>query len=230
MEKSSRWSKFDETSTILFKLLLRIVILVFAIFLILVIVNGVRKNVPIVQTFEVPKSWEDAGLNGNTVAQLIVDKVAEIKEEVGSQKEDSTFVNNQESTDLEVNVMGVGLSLNSLSYYIKNLLNIPSPVIGGEIVEIDSTITLTMRMSGYPTKTEIVNFKGKKRLDAINGIFEKGGLTILENTDPYRVAVYYYKNDKYDESLNVIKSIISRNQRDVEWGLFGLGQFINAAR
>ena len=215
--KESLWKKLDDRSSAIFRLLMRIGILILVTFLILVLVNGVRKKTPTVQPFEVPESWEQAGLNGQTVARRIVDKVKEIKDIVASQKSDSTFLESGSDTDLEVNVMGVGVSLNAFSYYLKSLLNISSPIISGEIVEIDSTIILTMRMTGYPTIRQVIHYPGKSRLSAIDETLEEGGKIILSQTDPYRIAVYHYRNQNYDESLRVIKEMIQRNEKDVQW-------------
>ena len=228
--KESFWKKVDERSTSIFRVLMRVGILGLAAFLTLVLINGVRNKTPTVQPFEVPQSWIEAGLNGETVARRIVDKVGEIKEFVSSAKADSTLLDSDSGADLEVNVMGVGLSLNAFGYYIKDLLNIPSPMISGEIIEIDSTIVLTMRMTDYPSIKHTITYSGRTRLEAIEETLEEGGRIILQQTDPYRVAVYHYRNERFDESLDIIREIIQKNEKDVQWAYLAWANFIGRSR
>lgn len=211
------WQRIDETSTAIFRILMRLGILILALFLIMVLLNGVKKQTPTVQPFEVPESWEQVGLNGQTVARRVVDQVEEIKNMVNSAKSDSTFLESGSGTDLEVNVMGVGLSLNAFSYYLKSLLKLPNPTISGEIIDVDSTIILTMRMTDYPTLKHSIDYRGKSKLTAIEETLEAGGKIILEQTDPYRIAVYHYHKKNYEQSLDIIRAMIQRNDRDIQW-------------
>ena len=216
-KKQTFWRQLDKKTKIASRLALRFALLVGVLFIIYALISGFLRKDPIIQPFEVPQTWEAAGLDGGIVAKYVVDKLNFIKATVNSQKADSTFITNTEKIDLNVNVMGVGLSLNSLSYYFQNMFGRNPETISGEILEVGNKIKMTLRMTGYPNQEYSIDISANNRLEAMDETILSAAQGILTNTDPYRVAVYQYKTGNLEKSLQIVKTMINRGDRDLEW-------------
>jgi len=103
----------------------------------------------VIEPFSVPKHLEESGYDGSVLARKIQDQMLLLKEEAGSMKEDSLVFAGNDSPDLNLSVMSLGLSLNSLTYHLKNLLGRKNYFIKGDVTYLDSIYALTLRMTEW---------------------------------------------------------------------------------
>ena len=202
--------------------------LVLVLFLILLISQIFKKQGYVIEPFSVPESFEKNGFNGAVIAGKIQDEVLAIKGIARSIKADSTKLIGNDDLEFDLSVMGVGVSLNSMVYHIRRIFGRKNEVIQGEITQIDSTFSLTLRMTGFPAKTqEVIIVDGHKK-EAIEELLRKGGELILSNQDPYRVAIYCYRKQRYDEAVNLVRQIIRERPQEVHWAYLAWGSILEA--
>jgi len=103
----------------------------------------------VIEPFNVPKHLEESGYDGSVLARKIQDEMLLLKEEAGSIKEDSLILSGSDSSDLDLSVLSVGFSLNSVSHHLKNLLGRKNYFIRGDVTYLDSSYALTLRMTDY---------------------------------------------------------------------------------
>ncbi len=180
----------------------------------------------VIEPFNVPRHLEESGYDGSVLARKIQDQMLLLKEEAGSMKEDSLVFAGNESPDLNLSVMSVGLSLNSLTYHLKNLLGRKNYFIKGDITYLDSIYSLTLRMTDFEPIEHQVSLMGKSHGEAIEQLFRESGESILMNTDPYRLAVIYYKKEEYEKGLNAVKKILEDRTNEAHWAYIAWGSIV----
>ena len=189
------------------------------IFLILVVVRGFKEEGYSVKPFQVPKKYEDAGYNGQVVAFMIQDEVAALKTKANSQRRDSLAqgLNVDLRQDLNLEVMGVGLSATSMIYHLRELMGKENFSISGNITDLDDVITLNIRMTNYaPAEFKVPYELGKDR-EAFEEVIKKAGLYLLRNTDPYRLSIVYRIEGENEKSYEVIRHMIKNRPQDKKW-------------
>ena len=176
-----------------------------------------------IESFNVCKSLEQQGFDGVVIARQLQDEYQVIKKAAASVKVDSIKMSGgEEDPELNVAVLGVGFSLKSISYHLRELVGRQNNLIRGEITRADSTLGLTLRMTGIEPETFIEKLSGGER-QAIGHLLERAAEKILENTDPYRLAIYYNKQKQYDDALRVVRKMLIERPKERHWALFAWG-------
>lgn len=148
-----------------------------------------------------------------------------MKAAIASTKEDEYAFEADLEPDLEVGVMGFGLSLNTVTYHLKSLLGRKNKVITGELTDLNNKMELTIRMSGYATENHSIEYE-ENADEALDYLLEESAKTILKNTDPYRLAVYHYQKKEYQKSLQIIVALLHKKE-DTEWAYLVWGNLCN---
>lgn len=200
-------------STFVFRLAILALFLVLAI----VIVRGLNSDGYSVQAFQVPKELNDAGYNGQVVALLIQDQVKNLKVLANSVREDSLNLNVNLRPDLNLDVMGVGLSTSSMIFHLKELLGRENYTIGGNITDMDYELKLNIRMSGYESLSIMEAYEEDGRQEALTELIDQAALYVLKNTDPYRLAVVHYRRDEIEKSEDLVRYMIVDRPNDRKW-------------
>ena len=71
-----------------------------------------------------------------------------------------------------------------------------------------------------------VSLTDKSHGEAIEQLFRQGGESILMNTDPYRLAVIYYKKEDYDKGLKAVNKILKDRQNEAHWAYIAWGSIV----
>ena len=221
----SRLKKIENQITSLFTIFSRLFLLVIALTAAYLIYKSLRNDSYVIQPFQVPTQLEASGYNGAVFARKLQDRVAEVKTNIGSTKTDSIQFQANEKPDLKVDVVGFGLSLNSLTYHLKSLLGREINMIAGELTDMNGQLSLTMRMTGYESKTIQKNYLGAQH-KTLDSLLEEGAKYIIKNTDPYRIAVYHYNHKEYSKSLQIIHQMIKKEQ-ELPWAYLAWGNLLN---
>ncbi len=186
-------------------------------FLLVVIYRGLNEDGYKMQPLQVPLELEKAGYNGQVLTVMIQDRVEELKTIANSRRVDSLELNVDLRPDLNLDVMGVGLSASSMTYYLRELLGRTNNVIGGSLTDLEGVMTLNMRMTGYRSSTIDVPYDIDESRIGIRDIIDEGAKYILSNTDPYRLAICLDRLGDTDKAEEWIRYIIKNRPQDRKW-------------
>lgn len=209
----------------IFTILSRLFIAFLVVAVFIMIFKGLNNDAYLIQAFQVPGDFENKGYNGVVLSRKVQDRVVKIKKNIASSKEDEFAFEAELEPDLEVGVMGFGLSLNTVTYHLKSLLGRKNKIITGELTDLNNKMELTIRMSGYPTEHHVKTYE-KNANEALDYLLEEAAKTILKNTDPYRLAVYHYHRKEYEKSLQTITGLLEKG-KDTEWAYLAWGNLLN---
>ncbi|MEL6923042.1 MAG: tetratricopeptide repeat protein [Bacteroidota bacterium] len=222
---TSNTTRLERWSSTFFHLFIRSAIVLALITLLYLVYRGYQDDRYLIQDFHVPVAFEESGVDGTVLSRKIQDEVRRLKEEIFVAKKDTVELEATDAPDLQVDVMGVGLSVNSITYHVKNLFGKKSNIITGELVEMQDQLELTMRMTGYKPKVHRVPC-GQNKLGAFDSLLTLAALGLLEITDPYRTIVYYIDNKKHQQALQWVNWMVSQ-PTDREWGYVAWGQLLS---
>ncbi len=190
------------------------------LFLIIVIWKGLHQEGYVFQSIQVPKIYSESGLTGIVLSSRLADKVGAMKGSWSSTRTDSLDIQIDNKPDLNIDVMGVGLSSANLTYHIREILGIKSKFITGELIDIDNQLSFTIRMSDGFKETFIVAYRQGGVLRAVDEVVKSAAQMILHKTDAYRLAVYHYYNKEYDEAEQLIRELIRDEPGDRKWAYY----------
>lgn len=223
-----RFKKIVKSIELIVTLVLKLGTLLLVGLLLMFFVRLFQQQGYTLEPFSVPDSLQKSGLNGTIIARQVQDEVVKIKETAHSIKEDSLKLIGNNQPEIDLSVMGVGLSLRTISYHLRDILGYKNQLIQGEIVRIDQQFNLTMRMTDYPPLYYSEDFEEDKEYEAIQRLLRRGGEAILTNTDPYRLAICFFREKKYDESVELIRHIIKERPEEVHWAYIAWGNVLEA--
>ncbi len=219
--------KTDASLTAVTGIILRILALVLLVFSLLVIWRLLANKGYVLEPFSVPqKVAEESGLTGTVVAARFFDALNALKEEAASVKTDSLHVGSDDVTNLNLSLMGVDISLNSIAYQLGRVLGKEEKRITGEVVRSGDLLTLNFRMSRFQT----VHFREKiiegNVESATQRMLEKAAESVLKNTDPYRMAIVYYRRKNFDPAIELVRRIIKDRPYERTWAYHAWGNIL----
>lgn len=176
-----------------------------------------------IQPFSVPKPLAEAGYEGSVVAQRILDEVNSLKAIASSVKDDSLSLSAESKPDIDLSVLGIGLSSKSVFYYLGQLLGKRERVLSGELIQLDNRIELTLRFSDAPTIQVTNEDSLAKPTQRIQTLFRDAAEEVLRWSDPYRLAVYLYRTQRYEEAIQVVRQMLKERPREAQWAYLAWG-------
>jgi hypothetical protein len=196
------------------------------------LIKGLQNETYAIETFQVPEIFEQSGYTGVVLAKKLVDELNEVENFISSSKEGplNNIQSNVGEPDLNVEVMGIGLTLNTVTYYLRDLLGRQNRSISGEITDIDQSLSLTLRITGAAPFHASYSYSESDRAVGIQYLLHEASKQIILHLDPYRIAVYHYKKNDEKNSLEVIGEILKNPAGGCRLGLYGLGQLAQPAR
>jgi tetratricopeptide (TPR) repeat protein len=216
-------SKHDTWLGSLVSVILRIGTLFLIIMTVLLVFRIFKEEGYSIEAFLVPEYLSKNGFDGNVMARQLQDEYALVKNEIQSIKTESfQSINGGEQPEINISVMGFGISLRSIAFQLRELLGRKNNVIRCEITQADSVLAVTMRMTNYAPVTFISPQKTGER--AIFAYFNrKISEQILKNSDPYRLSVYFQNKGKYNEGIEIAKKMLIENPEERHWAKLALG-------
>lgn len=183
-----------------------------------------------IQQFNVPKNLTEQGFDEVVVARKLEDHYLLIKNEAVSIKEDSIqAVGDEQQPELNVDVLGVGFSLRSIGFYLRDLLGRKNNIIKGEITSADDTLILTLRMSGFAPEA-MAEPLAQGTNQAVSKLLTQAAELILGKTDPYRLAVYYNHQEAYSKAIEVAKQMLVNRPTEMHWAYLAWGMQLEDQR
>ena len=214
------------------------------IFLLFFIIKDLFKKEPIhIEPFEVSHDLENQGYNGRVIANKLIDKLNEIgeksksslmktygysyrivqfgsrrTEQVISLKPEEFVPSWTEKKQLDIEVPGVGISLNSISQFIKGLFGEKPTTVTGEVVRYDNKLILTTRVGEKSSKLS----EGEN----LDNILYQAAEHVYKCLKPTILAEYYFINKKDMDCLEIIKLITSKEPKGDDVFAYSLWGYI----
>jgi tetratricopeptide (TPR) repeat protein len=164
------------------------------------------------------------------VARKVRDEVLALKEIAQSAKQDSVQLLDQNQPELDLAVMGIGVSLRSITYHLRELLGRKNLTIRGEIMQEGARYRLTLRMTGFAARSYTLPIDANQPHLALEGLLRKAGEAILHNQDPYRLAVVCYREKRYDEAVALVRRILQERPAEAHWAYIAWGSILEEQR
>ncbi|MEL6721131.1 MAG: hypothetical protein AAFP82_20690, partial [Bacteroidota bacterium] len=219
--------RWDRRVQSIFQITWRLSLLILVIGLFWFLYKSTQDESYSIQAFHVPESFEDAGYNGLVVAQKLMDELDAVNDFINSKKEQQTDIHTDLQPDLNVQVMGIGLTLNSFTYHLRKILGKENRAIGGELTDMDNKLTLTMRVSRYKAVKIESAYAIGERETILKKLFHEGAKDIMGKMDPYRMAVYHYRKQEYENSMQHIMRVIQERPEERHWGYLAWSNWLN---
>ena len=182
--------KADSWLAAIMGILLRSVGIVLLIFAVLIIWRMLKNQGYVLESFSVPKSLEESGLSGRIAAVRMQDAILELKAEAASVKKDDLNVGNSEDNNaMNVQVMGVEISLNSIAYQLRHLIGRQQKRITGDFIQSGNQLSLLLRMSDFPNARFETTLTSGGEEQAVRQLLSEASEKVLERNDPYRLAI-----------------------------------------
>ena len=180
----------------------------------------------VIQSVSVPKQLMEQGYTGQVVALRIQDQLLALKEQAGSIKEDSLELKGDQQ-DIDLSVLGVGLSLKSLAFQLREVLGRENKTVRSEITRIDDQYEAQLRMTGYDKINAKVKVKNGQEAEALEELFKRVAEGILYQTDPYRLALVQRKEKRYDEAVATIRHYLQAREDEAHWAYLCWGSMLS---
>ncbi|WP_367389785.1 tetratricopeptide repeat protein [Lewinella sp. LCG006] len=177
------------------------------------------------QTFSVPKQLEEQGYNGQVVAIRVQEKLEELKAQAGSVKEDSLQLKSNQQ-DFDLSVLGVGLSLRTLAFQMREALGRENKTIHGEVTKIANRYEAQLRMTGFPKISSVQFAEPDQEAAALERLFKDLAEGMLYHTDPYRLALVLRQEGRYEEAIMAIRYLLQTNPAEAHWAYLGWGAML----
>lgn len=152
----------------------------------------------------VPASFEEAGLSGPVVANMIQERLREMIDVLRKHDEAGEYINASDRVDVEVDMVGLGVPIRGVVTLIGEALGVGSRnKIHADIFTSNKKSTVILRVSGqsaewYESEGEDADLKFHVRQ-----LVDEAAKGILKATDP-KLLELYYANIKHD-GPNTIK-------------------------
>ena len=204
-------------------IILRVVIIILIVILLHAIYKGLKQDGYIIQAIQTPRSFAESGYNGIVIANKLQDKVKQIKDSANSSRQDSLVISANSSSDLKMDVMGIGVSSTSLIYHLRDLLRIETKTIRGDLIDLDNELSMTIRVHGFPVKTFSESYVEKYRSQSFEKLITTVAEHILSCTDPYYQVINLYRGKRYTEAKDLIREMINNRPGEAKWGYLAWG-------
>lgn len=222
-----RWKNVLRIGNLIFQIGWRVLVFFLVLALALFLYRGMHNENYAVEAFHVPQGYADAGLNGVVFANKLMDEVQAVDDFIASVKERPTEVQSGIQPDLNFQVMGIGLTVNSITYFLKEIFGKERRAIGGELTDIDQKLELTLRITGHPSENFSMTYEQGKREEALQHLMHEAAKVVIGLLDPYRLSVYHYKNRDMDEAMELIMDLIANKPQEANWGYLAWGNILN---
>lgn len=219
--------KTDASLTAVTGIILRILALLLFVFSLLVVWRLLSNKGYVLEPFSVPqKVAEESGLTGTVVAARFHDALKAVKEEAASVKADSLNVGSDEVTNLNLSLMGVDISLNSIAYQVGQVLGREEKRITGEMVQSGDLLSLNFRMSKFATVHFQEKIKDGNIEAATQVLLRKAAEAVVKNTDPYRLAILYFRRKEFSAATEIVRTIIRERPYERTWAFHAWGTIL----
>ena len=151
-----------------------------------------------IQQMNVPASFEESGLSGVVVANLISDRLVEIFEVLRAQEESAQYIKSSDMADVEVDMVGLGVPIRGFIALAGDAMGIrKGRRISGDIIVTAGKAVLILRMTGRGAESFEISVEPNDLKSASKILVDEASKAILKHTNPIALELYY-ANIKHD--------------------------------
>ena len=212
----SRLSAFSLSRSALGKITPKgLALAVVALPLLLYIYREVTRDVLIIDPFTVPKSFEEAGLTPEVMANRIGDMLRQIETATNSQMKKDTLASfRDEGSPPDVEIPGTNLGLKTVVDITRSVFGIYPTRISGDIVVRADLLAKTESTAAKQWATVTVYLaRGRNRnadvsidtaADDVGILVRRAAETVLEQVNPYVFAAYLDDHREYPKVVEIV--------------------------
>lgn len=219
--KNNTLIRFEKKASSLFSIVVKATISVLVLAALVMVYKQISKQRTHISAFHVPDFFEKDGYSGQVLANKIVDEVERIKLGAFSEKQAQVYVSSSSQASVDVEIMGIGISINTIAHLVGEALGVPSKTITGELTHEGEILKLTLRITGVRSKTfsQRINHKASNgEYEAMNLLITQVSEALLQNTDPILAASYYlWVKQDFDKCIKAAKYAIKEQSEDAIW-------------
>jgi|GEM_PF-664410 len=171
-----------------------------------------------IQQMNVPASFEESGLSGVVVANLISDRLVEIFEVLRSQDESAQYIKSSDLAEVEVDMVGLGVPIRGFIALVGDALGFrKGKKISGDIFVTSGKVIMILRITGHQAESFEINL-GESDLKATSKVLvDEASKAILKYTHPMALELYY-SNIKHDgpNTVKMAKYLIENFSENAE--------------
>src|SRR4029077_8137732 len=172
-------------------------------------------NPLVIDPFSVPKRIEESGLTPDVVSNRIGDAFHQMESNAQTQlKKDNLTLLRDEGSMPDVEIPGTKLSLKTMVEVTRAILGIHPKHVSGDIVALtngeSSTTKPKLKITVYFTQKGSRTQAGSLMIntDDVDKLAQAGAEIILEQIDPYILAVYRYDHGEGEKAVALVQRIV----------------------
>jgi len=195
----------------------RTLIAAFFLPLVLYVFKEVNRDVLIVDPFTVPKSLEETGLSSVVMANRIGGALRHIEAAAQTQmKKDNLTSSVDEGSIPDVEIPGTKLGLKALVDTTRAVLEIYPKHVSGDIVTVQAISTDDAPIARPRVMVTVYVTQGRSRssgssftasADSVEALAQSTAEVILENVNPYVLAVHRCSHNEIEKAVELIERI-----------------------
>jgi hypothetical protein len=185
----------------------------------LVIYKSALKSEFVVKDISVPAALVEKGVNGNVVAQEILDHISDIDAAAGSKKQKADisgidFQSTMPTISLPVGGVSVGVIISEL----RQILGYSDKIITGEIYADDLKKSDKEDIKGYGFRLRIVGegpiYKSVAPETDVQNLVSAAAEQIMKRFDPINLAYYYYRKKDFEKADEIVDAALVDDNSD----------------
>jgi tetratricopeptide (TPR) repeat protein len=177
--------------------------------------RDLKRDVLIIDPFNVPKAYADMGLTGEVIANHISDEMAGIEKEAianekrAGLKSDNVTLPGDLPPAIDVEVPGTKLSLKTLVEIIRDAFGISQKHVRGDVVLVgsgQSSLAITVHVTGL-RRPDVVRYYSGPANDPLQIPLLAAEL-VLRSVNPFALGVYKYLRDDIESVREIGQQMI----------------------
>ncbi len=210
--------RIDRRFTALMRIMLNTSILLIGLFLFRFIYQELHSKDFVIGAIEVPEEFEKNGYSSQVLVHKMLMKIAAMKKTTRSSYSENNKFNNQEAaSDIDIDVVGVGISLKSIIAQLRQSLGIQRKYISGYLTINDQKLQLTVSISHRDSEVFEQAIDSLSQYTALEGLLQQASELILQNIDPIVMLNYYFQTKKEGKNIELAKYLLIHEPKYAAW-------------
>jgi tetratricopeptide (TPR) repeat protein len=178
----------------------------------------------IVESFDVPSSFQSDGVTGQFVAGQFTDEISRIQKEGWSIS--GLNISDLFNKKVEKDIVFFGVSLNAIKALLRDIFKVEDKTVTGNLLTRKTQLYLKLSIAGQ----NIIITKNINDFDNVYMAYDALNLEaaqqFLMTVDPFILASYFWSIKEDEQSISIIQHIINNRTKDVDSAYLLWGQLL----